>query len=55
VLHEAEGHPEDDLPLGKARRRDGTVVDVMATIGGRRRPRRDPEGMTPDVTWTPVS
>ena len=45
--------PDDDdsLPLGKARRRDGTVVDVLATIGAPRR-RGDPEGMGAD-TWRP--
>lgn len=54
-LHEADGHPADDLEPGQARRRDGTVVSVMATLGSSRRPRKDPEGMTPEVTWRPVA
>lgn len=52
ALHEMPGHPDDDLPPGNARRRDGTVVDVMATLGGPARRPRDPEGMGGD-TWRP--
>jgi hypothetical protein len=39
---EAQGHPDDELEPGQARRRDGTVVDVLATIGARRAPRDIP-------------
>lgn len=39
----------DALPKGKARRRDGRVCDVLASVGGGRTLRRDPEGLTPDV------
>lgn len=43
------------MPKGKARRRDGRVCDVLATVSGRRTLRRDPEGLTPDVgDWHPV-
>jgi hypothetical protein len=56
VLHEAEGHPDGVLGPGQARRRsDGTVVTVLATVAGVSAPRRDPEGMEPDVTWHPVA
>ena len=48
------GAEPDPLPPGKARRRDGTVVDVMGTLGGSRKDRKDPEGMVPDVPWYPV-
>jgi hypothetical protein len=50
VLHEVPGHPDEELPEGAARRRDGRVCTVMATIApGAGRP-RDPEGMGGD-TW----
>jgi hypothetical protein len=43
------------LAQGKARRRDGRVCDVLATVSGRRTLRRDPQGLTPDVgDWHPV-
>lgn len=51
---EPEREP-DPLPEGKARRRDGRVCDMLATVGGRPTLRRDPEGLTPDVgDWHPV-
>jgi hypothetical protein len=55
VLHEADGHPDDELGPGQARRRDGTVVTVLNTVAGPAAVRKDAEGMEPDVTWYPVA
>lgn len=51
VRHEAPGALAEELPPGKARRSDGQVVDVLATIGGPARRPGDPEGMP--GTWRP--
>jgi hypothetical protein len=53
-LHEADGHPADTLEPGQARRRDGSVVTVMATIAPRAGPERDAEGMGAARSWRPV-
>jgi hypothetical protein len=52
VLHEADGHPDDDLAPGQARRTDGRVVDVLKTLARSRGRPADPEGMGGD-TWRP--
>jgi hypothetical protein len=46
VLHEAQ------LPPGTARRKDGTLCRVLATVAGRRAA-RDPEGMGSAAEWYP--